>query len=708
MTKERILLMCSALLIGGASVAQAKTNYPEARKVDTTDVYFGTKVADPYRWLENDTTAETAKWVKEENSITQNYLSKIPFRNDVKKRITELANFEKMSTPFKVKDKYYYFKNNGLQNQSVLYQLDNLQATPRVLLDPNKLSADGTVALQSVQFSRDGHYMAYVITRNGSDWNEIYVIDATTGHQLDDHIVWAKFTDAQWLGDGFFYSAYDTPKDAKTSKNEYQKVYYHKIGTPQSEDYLEYHSDKYPLRFYQASVSEDERYIFVWESEGEGNALYVKDLKDRNPHYVTLIDNMEYINSPIGVDNGKIYVMTSNNAPKYKIIAFDAEHLSPKNVTDFVPEKESVLTGASMADHKFILTYDKDASSHPFIYSADGKEICEIKLPTFGSVGFSSKFDQKDVFYSFTSFTFPTAIYSYDIDANKSSLFFSPKVSINPDEYETQQVFYPSKDGTKIPMFIIYKKGLKRNGNNPTFLYGYGGFNISLNPSFSYYRIPFAMLEAGGVCAMTNLRGGGEYGEEWHKAGTKMQKQNVFDDFIAAAEYLINEKYTCSAKLSCNGASNGGLLVGAVVNQRPDLFAAAVPQVGVMDMLRYHQFTIGWNWASDYGRSDDSPEMFKYLRGYSPLHTIKNDGTRYPAIMVTTSDHDDRVVPAHSFKYAATLQASNTGNAIKIIRIDSKAGHGHGKPISKVIDEYTDIQSFIMYNLGVKYKYKKH
>ncbi len=709
--KKITLIMAIAIAVSGLAQAQTKLKYPAARKDGTVDNYFGTAVPDPYRWLEDDNSEETKQWVKAENEVTQAYLKKIPFRDDVRKRLTQLANYEKAGTPFVIKGKMYYFFNDGLQNQSVLYQCDSTatkidRAKSRLILDPNTLSNDGTVALQQLNFSDDGRYLAYVITRNGSDWNEIYVLDLTSGKQLDDHIVWAKFTDAQWLGDGFFYSAYDAPEDAKTSKNEFHKVYYHKLGTPQSDDYIEYRSQTEPLLFYQATVSDDQRFVFMFESAGDGNRLYVKDLKDRNPHYVCLADDMKYTNSPIGVDGGKIYVMTNTNAPKWKVVAYDVNNLRAAPV-DFIPEKEWVLSAAQMADHKFIVTYDKDASNHAFVIDANGRQLHEIALPTLGSVGFSSKKKSQQVFYTFTSYTFPSTIYRYDINTNKSVPFFQPKIALNPSDYVTEQVFYPSKDGTKIPMFLIYKKGLKRDGNRPVFLYGYGGFNVSMNPGFSYSRTPFTMLDQGGICAYTNLRGGGEYGEDWHEAGTKMKKQNVFDDFIAAAEYLIKEGYTKAGKIACNGGSNGGLLVGAVVNQRPDLFGAAVPQVGVMDMLRYHEFTIGWNWAPDYGRSDDSKEMFEYLKGYSPLHTIRNDGTKYPPIMVTTSDHDDRVVPAHSFKYAAQLQASNTGNAPKIIRIDVNAGHGHGKPISKIIDEYTDIQSFIMYNLGVSYKFKK-
>ena len=698
---KKLLMMGSILLLGTAAQARG-LNYPVARTVDTVDVYFGTAVPDPYRWLEDDNSAETAQWVAAENKITRDYLDHLPGRKALRKRMTELANYAKMGTPFKVKGKYYFFKNDGLQNQSVLYVQDALDGTPRVVLDPNKLSNDGTVALQQLNFSNDGRYMAYVITRNGSDWNEIYVLDLTTMQQLDDHIVWAKFTDAQWLGDGFFYSAYDAPEDARSSKNEYHKVFYHKLGTPQSDDYVEYRSHTNPLLFYQASVSEDERYVFMWESDGDGNALYVKDLKDRNPHYVQLTSDMRYTSTPIGVEGDKLLVMTNVDAPRWKIVAYDTRDLRATNVRDIVPERDWVLSGATMAGHKMILTYDHDAASYPFVYDVDGNQLAAIEMPTYGSVGVSAKQDDNEVFYSFTSYTTPTSIYNYDMATGKSKLIFAPKVAINPSDYVTEQVFYPSKDGTKIPMFLIYKKGLKRDGKRPTLLYGYGGFNISMNPGFSFSRTPFTMLDKGGIMVYTNLRGGGEYGEQWHEAGTKLKKQNVFDDFSAAAEWLIKEGYTCPKKLACNGGSNGGLLVGAVVNQRPDLWAAAVPQVGVMDMLRYHEFTIGWNWAHDYGRSDDSKEMFEYLRGYSPLHTIKNDGTPYPAILVTTSDHDDRVVPAHSFKYAATLQAANTGEQPKLIRIDTNAGHGHGKPVSKIIDEYTDIQAFIMYHLGVK------
>ena len=705
MTKS--IIMCSALLLGCSAIAEARVTYPQARRVDTVDVYFGTQVPDPYRWLEDDRSQETAQWVKAENKVTQDYLSKIPFRNDIKRRLTELANYTKWGTPFIVKGKYYYFKNDGLQNQSVLYVQDTMDGEPRVALDPNTLSPDGTVALQSIDFSEDGRYLAYTITRNGSDWNEIFVKDMVTGQVLDDHIKWAKFTNAEWLGDGFFYSCYDEPESELSSKNEYHRVCYHRLGTPQSQDYVEFENRTAPLLFHQAVVMDKERFVCVEQSDGEATTLWVKDLKDRNPHYVKLCTSDRYTYSPVGVDGGKLFVFTNDGAPRWKVIGFDIANLDAARPVDVIPEADAVLSMAQLANHKFILTYDRDASSHPAVYSLDGRLEREIALPTFGSVGFNSRRDEQEVFYNFTSYTFPTTIYAYDMATGQSRQLFAPKVALNPDDYVTEQVFYPSKDGTRIPMFLIYKKGLKRDGQRPVFLYGYGGFNISMNPAFSFSRTPFAMLDQGGICAYTCLRGGGEYGEQWHEAGTLMQKQNVFDDFIGAAEWLIQQGYTSKGRIACNGGSNGGLLVGAVVNQRPDLWGAAVPQVGVMDMLRYHLFTIGWNWARDYGRSDDSPEMFQYLKNYSPLHTIHNDGTPYPPIMVTTSDHDDRVVPAHSFKYAAQLQASNTGDAIKIIRIDTNAGHGHGKPIAKVIDEYADIQAFIMYNLGLKYRYRK-
>lgn len=704
---KKTVIMAGIILGTGASAGlvgcsrQVKLDYPETKKVDTVDVYFGTQVADPYRWLEDDNSVETAEWVKAQNAVTNSYLEQIPFRAKLKEKLTALTNYEKMGTPWKEEGKYYYFKNNGLQNQSVLYECDSLGGNARVLLDPNKLSEDGTVSLGSFGFSKDRKYLAYVISRSGSDWNEIYVMNAETGELLKDHIMWAKFTGVSWQGDGFYYSAYDAPTDGKglSAKNEFQKVYYHKIGTSQTEDRLEYMNKQHPLRFYQVGVTDDERFLVLYESDGEGNAVYVKDTKKPNAKYTCIAEDMSKDNSIVYADDKRILLKTNDGAPNYKVLEFDVNKLNAKNSKELIPESNHLLESIDMADDKIIAVYMENIANHAYLLDGSGKQIREIKLPTVGSVGFSSSHKHSDVFYSFSSYTFPGTIYKYDLEKDESTLVFSPKVDFNPEDYVTEQISYPSKDSTMVNMFVTYKKGVEKNGKNPVFLYGYGGFNISLNPSFGAMRIPF--IQNGGIYVVANLRGGGEFGEAWHKAGTKMNKQNVFDDFIAAAEYLIKEGYTSPEYIAINGGSNGGLLVGAVVNQRPELFRVAVPQVGVMDMLRYHTFTIGWNWASDYGRSDDSKEMFEYLYGYSPLHTIKNDGTKYPAILVTTADHDDRVVPAHSFKYAAQLQSSNTGDEPKIIRIESNAGHGGGKPIAKVIDEQTDIWSFIMYNLGM-------
>ena len=701
---KKVTLFAIGIIMMSCAQQQQKLTYPETAKVDTVDVYFGMEVPDPYRWLENDTSAATAAWVEAQNKVTNGYLSKIPFRDALLKRLTDVANYEKIGTPFKKHGKYYFYKNDGLQNQSVLYVQDALDGEPRVFLDPNKLSDDGTVALTSISFSNNGKYTGCTISRSGSDWQEIYVMDTETGKLLDDHIEWAKFTGATWQGDGFYYSAYDAPVKGKefSNVNENHKIYYHKMGTPQSQDQLVYQNQAYPKRFYTASVNEDETILFLYESgDGRGNALYMKDLRKPNAPFVAMATDMDYTYAPIEVIGDKIYMFTNYNAPKYRLMTADINKPALKDWTELVPESENVLSNAGVIGDKLFLTYDKDAANHAYVYGLDGKEIQEIKLPSLGSVGFSGDKDDKECFFGFTSFTIPGATYKYDMDANTYELFRAPKVDFNSDEFITEQVFYPSKDGTKIPMFLTYKKDLKKDGKNPVYLYGYGGFNISLNPGFSTSRIPF--LENGGIYAQVNLRGGGEYGEDWHIAGTKMQKQNVFDDFIAAAEYLINDKYTNKDKIAIVGGSNGGLLVGACMTQRPDLFRVAIPQVGVMDMLRYHKFTIGWNWASDYGTSEDSQEMFEYLKGYSPLHNLK-PGTKYPATMVTTADHDDRVVPAHSFKFAATLQECNDGTNPTIIRIDSKAGHGAGKPMAKVLEEQADTYGFIMYNLGMKPK----
>ena len=699
---KKTILLLSGIMVMSCTPQQKKLTYPKAEKVDTVDVYFGTEVADPYRWLENDTSAATAAWVEAENKVTNEYLAQIPFRKQLLERLTNLASYEKIGAPFKKHGKYYFYKNDGLQNQSVLYVQDSLEGEPRVFLDPNKLSDDGTVALTGLSFSHDGKYAAYTISRSGSDWTEIYVLDTATGQLLDDHIEWAKFTGAAWQGDGFYYSAYDAPVKGKefSNVNENHKVYYHKIGTPQTEDKLIYQNPAYPKRFYYTGTSEDERILFVYESgAGRGNNLFIKDLKKANAPFIQLTTDFDYQYSPIEVIDNNVYIFTNYGAPKNRIMVADINNPKLENWKELIPEMESVLSSAEVIGGKLFLTYDKDASNHAYVYSQKGEHMHEIKLPSLGSVGFSGTKDDKECFFVFTSFTTPGTIYKYDMDKNSYELYRAPKVEFNSDDFVTEQAFFPSKDGIMIPMFLTYKKDLERNGNNPVFLYGYGGFGISLNPGFTTSRIPF--LENGGIYAQVNLRGGSEYGEEWHIAGTKMQKQNVFNDFISAAEYLINNKYTNPDKIAIVGGSNGGLLVGACMTQRPDLFKVAIPQVGVMDMLRYHKFTIGWNWASDYGTSEDSQEMFEYLKGYSPLHNLK-PGTKYPATMVTTADHDDRVVPAHSFKFAATLQECNDGTNPTIIRIDSKAGHGAGKPMAKVLEEQADIYGFIMYNLKMK------
>ena len=683
--------------------------YPETRMDETVvDDYFGTKVADPYRWLENDTSAETAEWVKAQTEVTQDYLSHIPFRSAIKDRLTQIVNYERYSTPSKKHGRYIYSKNDGLQNQSVIYMQQTLDGEPTVLLDPNKLSDDGTVSLGGISFSNDGKYMAYTIQRSGSDWVEIYVKDMNTLELLPDHIEWAKFTGASWYKDGFFYAAYDRPEAGKefSNVNENHKIYYHKLGTSQDQDELFYHNPAQPRYFHQVDLTDDEHYMFLFESgQGAGSTLWIRDMQDPNGKFVQIADDMDYQYGPIDVIDDVLYLFTNYNAPKGRICRVSAKAPQMENWEDVIPESENVIAGISLAAGKMIVTYDKDAANHAYVYTMDGEQLHEIALPTYGSVGFSSEYKEPEVFYAFTSFVFPTTIYKYDIESNTSEVFRAPAIDFKSDDYVTEQVFVTSKDGTQVPMFLTYKKGMQKNGNNPTLLYGYGGFNITLNPGFSTSRLPF--IENGGIYAQMNLRGGNEYGEEWHIAGTKLQKQNVFDDCIACAEYLINNNYTSADYLALNGGSNGGLLVGAVVNQRPDLFKVAVPQVGVMDMLRYHLFTIGWNWASDYGTSEDDEAMFKALYAYSPLHTIQSgENVHYPAIMVTTADHDDRVVPAHSFKYAAALQAAQTGSEPKIIRIDTKAGHGGGKPISKVLEEQADIYSFILYNMGLSYPAK--
>ena len=704
-TKRTMCIVSAGALMVACSPKereQFEVNYPQTNKVDQVDDYFGVQIADPYRWLEDDRSEETKAWVEAQNEVTFGYLDKIPFRNAIKERMTKLADYEKYGSPFKKNGKYYFFKNDGLQNQSVLYVQESLTDEPKMFLDPNTLSEDGTVALSGISFSNNGNYFAYIISRSGSDWREIFVMDLASGKLLDDHILWAKFTDASWHGDGFYYSAYKAPEKGKefSDVNENHKIYYHKIGEPQSKDQLVYQNTSYPKRFYTASVDEDERVLFIYESgDGRGNNLYLKDLRKKDAPVVQIANNMDNSYSPIEVLGERILILTNDEAPKYKIIETTISAPEQKNWKELIPEADVVLSSANVIGNKLILNYEQDASNHVYRYDLNGKRLNEIELPTLGTTSFSGRKDENEAFFVFTSFTFPTSIYRYDTETNKTELYRRPTVDFNPDEYLTEQVFFTSKDGTKVPMFLTYKKGLKKNKLNPVLLYGYGGFNVSLTPSFSTSRLPF--LENGGIYVQVNLRGGSEYGEEWHIAGTKMQKQNVFDDFIAAIEYMINEKYTQPKKIAIMGGSNGGLLVGAVMNQRPDLFQVAIPQVGVMDMLRYHKFTIGWNWASDYGTSQDSKEMFEYLRAYSPLHNL--NPMAYPATLITTADHDDRVVPAHSFKYAAALQAANNGKNPTLIRIDTKSGHGAGKPLTKIIEEQADTYSFIFWNVGMDF-----
>lgn len=701
-------------MLTAAICAQGQITYPAAPNDGTKYTVQGVEVNDPYRPLENDTAAATLAWVAAENKVTNDYLSQIPYRDAIRQRLTALNNFAKTGLPGKENDgKYYWYHNDGLKNQSVLYRA----ATPygkdaEVFLDPNTLSTDGTVALTGVYQSKNGKYTAYTISRSGSDWTEIYVMDTKTRRLLNDHIEWAKFTGAAWDGDGFYYSAYPRPEVGKefSNANEYHTVYYHKIGTPQSQDRVVFENRNEPLFFHSVGVTNDSRWLLVTGGgQGFGNSLYIRDLKKPGSKWITIEPGMDYHMEVVGATPaGELLVYTSVDAPRNRLVAINPAKSERKYWRQVIGQdpKAPLASIQPVGKDKLLAVFERDASSHAYMYDLNGRLLNEIKFPTYGTASFSTSPKNNEVYYSFTSFTYPRAIYSYDTKTRSSKLVNQTKVDgLNSDEYVTEQVFYPSADGTKIPMFLTYRRDLKRDGSNPVYLYGYGGFNVSLNPGFSANRQFW--LENGGIYAETNLRGGGEYGEEWHEAGTKMKKQNVFNDFIAAAEYMIKEGWTKPELLTIEGGSNGGLLIGAVVNQRPELFRVAIPRVGVMDMLRYHLFTIGWNWASDYGTSDDSPEMAAYLKAYSPLHTVRNDGTPYPSILVTTADHDDRVVPAHSFKYAAALQAANTGSNPKLIRIDSKAGHGAGKPIAKVIDEWTDMYSFIFHNLGITPKIAK-
>ena len=681
-----------------------RIKYPVTKKTEISDNYFGTKVADPYRWLENDTSKETAEWVKAQNKVTTAYLSKIPYREQIRKRLTKIWNYPKYGVPFWKGTNYFFFKNDGLQNQAVLYIRKGLDAPPAILLDPNKFSADGTIALGSMDISRNGKYLAYSISRSGSDWNEICVMDVESGKHLPDTVKWVKFSGIAWEGDGFYYSRYNEPAPGMelTSSNEFHKVYYHKTGTSQKQDQLIYENPKEAKRNYNASVTEDERFLLIYESETtDGVAFYYKDLKKNNMPFKQLAQGFEYEYGVVDNLGDQLLVITNYKAPKRKLILMDPQKPEPANWKTILPEKEDVLESVELAGDRIVASYMHKVISKVFVYDLNGLLIHELTLPGPGTVGgFNGKKDNNIAFYSFTSFTYPSTVFKYEVSNDKSSVYNQPEIDFNPQDYIVKQVFYESKDKTSIPMFIVYKNGTELNGKNPTLLYGYGGFNISLTPDFRISRLIF--LENGGIYAMANLRGGGEFGEDWHKAGIKEKKQNVFDDFIAAAEYLIKEKYTCPEKLAILGGSNGGLLVGAAMTQRPDLFKVAIPQVGVMDMLRYHRFTIGRAWAGEYGTSE-TKEGFDYLYKYSPLHNLKK-GVHYPITLAFTADHDDRVVPAHTFKFMATLQECQGGNNPVLVRIDTKAGHGGGKPTSKQIEEVTDLWSFIFYNLGMQPK----
>ncbi|MCT8339296.1 prolyl oligopeptidase family serine peptidase [Flavobacteriaceae bacterium TK19130] len=677
--------------------------YPETKKVDTVDTYFGTEVQDPYRWLEDDMSEETADWVQRQNKVTFGYLENIPFRDKLKERLSTLWNYEKVGAPFKEGDYSYFYKNDGLQNQYVIYRYKTEEGpeNAEVFLDPNTFSEDGTISLGGLSFSDNGKMAAYSISEGGSDWRKVLVMNIENKEIVEDTLVDIKFSGLSWKeNDGFYYSSYDKPKGSELSaKTDQHKLYYHKLGTSQKEDKLVFggtEAEKH--RYVNGGVTEDNRYLFVTASTStSGNKLFLKDLNKPDSKFVTILDHTDSDTYIIENEGSKLFLVTNLNAPNKKIVTVDAANPTPENWEDFILETENVLTPSTGGGY-FFTEYMEDAVSKVKQYDYEGKLVRDVELPGVGSVGgFGSKKEEKELYYSYTNYKTPGSIYKYDVESGKSELYRKPEIDFNPENYESKQVFYTSKDGTKVPMIITHKKGIELNGKNPTTLYGYGGFNISLTPSFSIANAVW--MEQGGVYAVPNLRGGGEYGKEWHKAGTKMQKQNVFDDFIAAAEYLIDNNYTSREYLAVRGGSNGGLLVGATMTQRPDLMSVALPAVGVLDMLRYHTFTAGAGWAYDYGTAEDSKEMFDYLKGYSPLHNVKAD-TQYPATLITTGDHDDRVVPAHSFKYAAELQEKQAGDDPVLIRIETEAGHGAGTPVSKTIEQYADIFSFTLYNMG--------
>ncbi len=698
---KKIILSALIFVFVQTTVSYSQIKYPETKKVRHSDRYFGVEVKDDYQWMEDQQDADLRGWIKSQNEVTQDYLGKIPYREKIRERLTEILNYPRYSAPFKQGEYYYFYKNDGLQNQSVLYRQKDLKSEPEVFIDPNEFSEDGTVSLQGIYFSKGSKYCAYGISKAGSDWTEFFLMDVKTKTKMKDHLEWIKFSGASWFGDGFFYSRYEKPEEGKllSSKNENPKIYFHRAGTSQSEDKLIYEDTlKQWVSIYS---SEDEKYLFKSISKVgfNGNQLYYK--KAGETDFIMIKEDFDYDMYPINNTDEEMFLFTNMNAPRNKVVKFN---LNKGSIIfeEVLPETENVLSGVSMCRGKFIVEYRVDVTDRLYIYGLDGKQRSEIKLPALGSSGVSvSDKDDPEIFYVFASFTYPAMIFKYDVDKETSELFKTTEVKFNMDDYETKQVFYPSKDGTRIPMFIVYRKGIELNGKNPLWLYAYGGFNASINPSFSASRMVF--LENGGIVVIANIRGGSEYGEEWHKEGMLLNKQNVFDDFISAAEYLISNKYTSSEKIAIEGGSNGGLLIGAVINQRPELFKVALPVVGVMDMLRFHKFTIGWSWVTEYGSSDDSVGFFNLLK-YSPLHNIKGE-LNYPATLVFTSDHDDRVVPAHSFKYTARLQEIYKGDNPVLIRIETDAGHGFGRSIKKIIDEQADKWAFVFYNLGITPSY---
>jgi len=704
---KMVSICTSLLLLAAATNAQKQAaftgKYPDTRRSDQADEFFGIRVSDPYRWLEDDMSDETKDWVSKQNDVTRAYLSKIPYRDAIKKRLTELWNYEKYSAPFKEGGYTYFYKNNGLQNQSVLYR-QKPGGKVELFLDPNKFSPDGTTSLAGADFTKDGSMCAFQISEGGSDWRKVIIIDTKTKKQIDDTLIDVKFSGLSWRGNnGFYYSSYDKPKEGSqlSGKTQIHKLYYHALGTPQSSDALIFGGEETPRRYIGGYVTEDQNFLVITAANATyGNELYIQNLTMSKAPIIPVVTGFENEQDVVYAENGLLYIVTNRNAPNRKLIVADAADPKPEKWEDLIAETQFPLT-VTTSGRKLFAQYLKDAVSEVHQYNLDGKKERIIQLPGLGTAsGFSGKKEEKEIYYTFTSYVYPATIFRYDLSTGKSGIYKKPAVKFDPSGYESRQVFYTSNDGTKVPMIITYKKGLRQTGKNPLMLYGYGGFNVSITPTFSVSNLVF--MENGGVYAVANIRGGGEYGDRWHDAGTKMQKQNVFDDFISAAEYLIDQKYTSREYLAISGGSNGGLLVGACITQRPDLFRVAFPAVGVLDMLRYHKFTAGAGWAYDYGTADDNKEMFDYLYKYSPVHNTRK-GLCYPATMVMTADHDDRVVPAHSFKFAAALQEAQGCSNPVLIRIDTKAGHGAGKPTSMIMQEQADKWSFMLYNMGLNY-----